>query len=271
MRNRGLEGNFTWRHTISDFKYSANFNISYNESRIEKWSEFLDKGAEYSGKRVFINMPYDYVYTYLDNGNIIQSYPETMNTAFQGLSPGDVERLDINGDGRVDANDKVVIAGFNRDRPTTIFALNLQGAWNGFDFSMLFQGAYGRKDYWINSFKTLNIPDSRYASTWDHVTEPWSWDNRDGSWPRLGGFSGNQTEIEYWLDDMSYLRMKNLMLGYTLPRKWTRKVMDNLRIYASTENLFTLTKFRGLDPEKPDKGDMYPLTKSVSIGINIGF
>ncbi|MDR1895213.1 MAG: TonB-dependent receptor [Prevotellaceae bacterium] len=273
MRNRGLEGNFTWRDKIRDFNYSANFNISYNQSRVEKWSEFLARGYEYGSKRIFIDMPYDYVYTYLDNGKIIQSYPETMDAFFlQGVAPGDIARLDINGDGRVDGNDKVVVQGFNRDRPTTTFALGLQGAWKGFDLSMLFQGAYGRKDYWLNSFKTLNIPASRYASTWDHITEPWSWDNRDGSWPRLGGITTNQTETEYWLDDMSYLRMKNLMLGYTLPARWTKKAgIDNFRIYASTENLFTLTKFRGLDPEKPDKGDMYPLTKSVSIGVNIGF
>jgi hypothetical protein len=272
MRNRGLEGNFTWRDKFREFTWSVNFNISYNQSRIEKWSEYLGRGYEYNGKRIFINMPYDYVYTYLDKGRVIQTYPETMEGIFQGLAPGDIERLDINGDGRVDDNDKVVIKNANRSMPTTTFALNLQGAWHGIDVSILFQGAAGRKDYWLNSFKTLNIPDSRYASTWDHITEPWSWDNRDGSWPRLGGISTNQTENEFWLDDMSYLRMKNLMIGYTLPKKWTKKVgVDNLRFYGSTENLFTLTKFRGLDPEKPDKGDMYPLTKSFSVGINVGF
>jgi TonB-linked SusC/RagA family outer membrane protein len=272
MRNRGLEGNFTWRDRISDFTYSANVNISYNQSRIEKWSEYLGRGAEYNARRVFINMPYDYVYTYLDNGRIIQSYADVMNSTWQGLAPGDIERLDINGDGRVDDNDKVVIPNANRSMPTTTFALNLQAAWKGIDLSMLFQGAAGRKGYWLNNFKQLNIPDSRYASTWDHVTEPWSWDNRAGSWPRLGGIATNQTETQYWLDDMSFLRMKNLMLGYTLPRRWTRKAgIENLRIYGSAENLFTLTAFRGLDPEKPDTNDMYPLTKSFSAGINIGF
>jgi hypothetical protein len=221
---------------------------------------------------VFINMPYDYVYTYLDNGTIIQSYAETHNSAYQGLAPGDVMRLDINGDGRVDGNDKVVIKNANRSLPTTNFAMNIQIAWKGIDISTLFQGTAGRKAYWLNNLKVLNLPNQRYASTWEHWTEPWTWDNRNASWPRLGGISTNQTETEFWLDDMAFLRMKNLMIGYTLPQKWTRKTgIANLRIYGSTENLFTLTKYRGLDPEKTDNSDMYPLTKSFSLGINIDF
>ncbi|MDL2221238.1 TonB-dependent receptor [Parabacteroides sp. OttesenSCG-928-N08] len=272
MRNRGLEGNFTWRDSMEDFKYSVNFNISYNQSRIEKWGELLNKGDAYGGRNVFLDMPYGYVYTYLDNGRIVQSYAETFDGTFLGLAPGDIARLDVNGDGRVDSNDRVVMKGYNSDRPTTTFALNLQCSWKGFDLNAMFQGAAGRKGYWLNSFKTLSIADSRYASTWDHITEPWSWDNRSGSWPRLGGISTNQTGTEFWLDNMSYLRMKNLMLGYTLPRKIINKVgIDNFRIYASSENLFTITQFRGLDPEKASTSDMYPLAKSFSIGVNIGF
>jgi TonB-linked SusC/RagA family outer membrane protein len=272
LRNRGLQGNITLRDKIADFQYSVNANASYNQSRMEKWSEYLGRGAQYNGKNVFLNMPYDYVYTYLDNGKIVQSYAETHNGPYLGLAPGDVARYDVNGDGRVDDNDKVVIENANRSMPTTNFALNIQMSWKGFDCSMLFQGSAGRIGYWLNNLKVLNLPAQRYASTWEHWTEPWSWDNRNATWPRLGGISTNQTETEYWLDDMSFLRMKNLMLGYTLPKRWIGKAgMSNFRIYASTENLFTLTKWRGLDPEKTDNSDMYPLTKSISIGVNIDF
>ena len=272
LRNRGYELNVTWRDKIGDFRYSVNANASYNQSRIEKWSEYLGRGQQYNGKNVFLNMPYDYVYTYLDDGRIVQSYADTHNGPYLGLAPGDVARRDINGDGRVDGNDKVVIPNANRSIAPANFALNIQMGWKGFDCSMLFQGTAGRMGYWLNNMKVLNLPNQRYASTWDHWTEPWSWDNRNASWPRLGGISTNQTETEYWLDDMSFLRMKNLMIGYTLPQKWTKKAgMSNLRIYGSTENLFTLTKWRGLDPEKTDNSDMYPLTKSFSLGVNIDF
>ncbi|MDR3217529.1 MAG: TonB-dependent receptor [Dysgonamonadaceae bacterium] len=272
LRNRGVESNFTWRDKIADFRYSVNLNASYNQSRLEKWSEYLGRGAEYNAKRVFINMPYDYVYTYLDNGKIVQSYSETHDGPYQGLAPGDIMRKDVNGDGRVDDNDRVVIKNANRSLPTTNFALNIQAAWKGIDVSTLFQGTAGRKDYWSNNLKVLNIPNQRYASTWEHWTEPWSWNNRDGSWPRLGGISTNQTTTQYWLDDMSYLRMKNLMIGYTLQKKWTQKIgIDHLRIYGSAENLFTLTKYRGLDPQKTDSSDMYPMTKSFSVGVNVDF
>ncbi|MDR1683579.1 MAG: TonB-dependent receptor, partial [Candidatus Symbiothrix sp.] len=231
LRNRGYEANITWRDKMADFSYSVNANASYNQSRMEKWSEYLDRGAQYNSKNVFLNMPYDYVYTYLDNGKIVQSYPETHTGPYLGLAPGDVARYDINGDGRVDSNDKVVIENANRSMPTTNFALNIQMSWKGFDCAMLFQGSAGRMGYWLNNLKVLNLPNQRYASTWDHWTEPWSWENRDASWPRLGGISTNQTETEYWLDDMSFVRMKNLQLGYTLPKKWILKVgLSHFRI-----------------------------------------
>lgn len=270
MRNRGFEANITWRDKIGSFQYSVNLNASHNRSRIEKWNEFVARGYAYDGKNVFLNMPYDYVYTYLDNG-IIQSYSDEYHNIFQGLTPGDIQRKDINGDGRVDSNDQVVIKNAQRGTPMTNFGLNLSMSWKGFDLSMLFQGTAGRKTFWRNSLNRLNLPTQRYASTVLHWTEPWSWDNRNGVWPRLGGIATNETSSEYWLDNLSYLRMKSLMLGYRIPQALTRKIwIENLRVFGSMENIFTVTNFRGLDPEKPGS-DMYPMTKSVSIGVNIDF
>ncbi|MCD7971554.1 MAG: hypothetical protein LUG18_02645 [Candidatus Azobacteroides sp.] len=216
-------------------------------------------------------MPYDYGYTYKDVG-IAQSYAQIYANTLQWLRPGDLIRVDVNGDGIVDGSDRVASTGYQRSSPTTNFGLNIQMAWKGFDVSMLFQGTAGRKDYWITNFNTLNIPISRYASTVEHVNNPWTYNNRNALWPRLDLSSSNQAGSEFWLDNLSYIRMKNLMVGYTLPKQWTtRFFVDNLRIYYSTENLFTLTKFRGLDPEKTDRGDMYPLVNSHSFGITIGF
>ena len=117
----------------------------------------------------------------------------------------------------------------------------------------------------------MNFGAQRYASTWNHWNNPWSVENRNGEWPRLGG-SNNRVETTFWLDDLSYLRLKNVQLGYTLPKSWLIKLgIESVRIYGSGENLTTITKFRGLDPEKiANASDAYPLNKSFSLGINIG-
>jgi hypothetical protein len=117
----------------------------------------------------------------------------------------------------------------------------------------------------------MNFGAQRYASTWNHWNNPWNLENRDGEWPRLGG-NNNRNETTFWLDNLAYLRFKNLQLGYTFPRKLLQKIrIESIRIYGSAENLATLTKFRGLDPEKvSNASDAYPLNKSYSFGIIVG-
>ncbi|GAA4447404.1 TonB-dependent receptor [Ravibacter arvi] len=264
LRNQGVELNLTWRDAIGDFGYSFSLNASKNATRLEKWNEFLAKGW------VFLDMPYRFLYTYEDAG-IAQTWEDIYKATPQGASPGDILRKDVNGDGRIDANDKVADPKVQRERPTTNFALNSNFSYKGFDLMILLQGASGRKDYWLNNYNNVNFATQRYASGWGHWNNPWSWENRDGAWPRLGG-NANREETRFWLDDMSYLRLKNVQLGYNVPRTLLQKLrLNQVRIFASAENLWTATKFRGLDPEKEGhKSDMYPLNKSYAFGINIG-
>ncbi|MDR1341636.1 MAG: TonB-dependent receptor [Prevotellaceae bacterium] len=266
LRNRGVEANITWNDRAGALEYSVNFNASYNRTNLETWSEYLGKG------NVFLDMPYQFAYTYLDNG-IAQTWQDVYDAASQNATPGDIVRLDVNGDGRVDGNDKVAYPEYQRNLPTTNFALNASLAWRGFDFAMLWQGATGRKDFWKNNYNVLTLPEYRYASTWMHWNEPWSYERRSASMPRLGGSVNNRDDATFWLDDMSYLRLKNIQLGYTLPKKWTEKVkVEKCRIYGSAENLLTFTKYRGLDPEKNGNvSDMYPLCRSYSVNLSIGF
>ena len=264
LRNRGIEGNFNWKDKIRNVTYGFNLNASYNVTVLEKWNEFLAKGY------TFLNMPYHFLYTYEDAG-IAQTWQDVYNATPQGASPGDILRKDLNGDGRIDSNDKKAYTNIQRDRPTTNFAFSTNVAWKGFDLNVLFQGATGRKDYWLNIFNNVNFGAQRYASTWNHWNNPWSVENRQGEWPRLAG-SNNREETTFWLDDLSYLRLKNIQLGYTLPKDLLiRWGIESVRIYGSAENLATFTKFRGLDPEKnSNASDAYPLNKSFSLGINIG-
>ena len=264
LRNRGVEGNFIWRDKKSDFSYQIGLNASYNSTSLEKWNEFLGRGWQ------FLNMPYRFLYTWEDAG-IAQTWQDIYNATPQGASPGDILRKDLNGDGRIDDNDKKAYPNIQRERPTTNFALNGNIAWKGFDLSIILQGAIGRKDYWLNNYNNMNLGNQRYASTWNHWNNPWSWDNRGGSWPRLLG-NANREETTFWLDDMSYLRVKNLQIGYSLPSRLLQRIrVESFRIFASAENLATFTKYRGLDPEKQgDKSDAYPINKSFSFGVNIG-
>ncbi len=263
LRNRGIEGNFIWREKRGEFDYMINTNISYNTTKLEKWNEFLGRGS------TFIDMPYQFLYTYVDEG-IAQTWEDVYNATPQGASPGDILRKDLNGDGRIDDNDRKAYPHIQRNRPTTNFALNASVAWKGFDLSMLWQGAAGRKDYWLNNYNDVNFANTHYASSWDHWYEPWSVENRDGEWPRLNG-SNNKVETTFWLDDMSYLRLKNLQIGYMVPSGFLQKLgLTSTRVYGSVENLVTFTNYRGLDPEKITyANEAYPINKIFSVGINI--
>ena len=264
MRNRGVELNLTWRDKIGKVNYSANFNGAYNRTVLEEWNEFLSRGW------VFINMPYHYLYTYEDAG-MAQTWQDIYNHTPQSLSPGDVIREDLNGDGRIDGKDRKAYPNIQRDRPTTTFGATLTAEWNGFDISALLNGSAGRKDYWVTDFNNTSFADRRYASTWDHWNKPWSLENREADWPRLGT-STDRSDNSYYLYDLSYLRVKNVQLGYRIPSKFLNRLhISNIRLYVSAENLLTLTNYPGLDPEKPRSArDLYPINRSYSVGINLG-
>jgi TonB-linked SusC/RagA family outer membrane protein len=271
MRNRGVEGNFTWRDKMGQVIYGATLNASYNKTRLEKWNELLTRGSTTSGRNIFIDMPYNFVYTYEDMG-IAQTWQDVYNATPQGAQPGDVLRKDLNGDGRIDENDRKAYTDVQRDRFSTNFALNTYAAWKGIDIAVFLQGATGRKDFWINAFNNVNFGSQRYASTWDHWNNPWTVENRDGEWPRLGGSGNNQSQTVFWLDDLSYLRVKNIQLGYSLPSSILKKAgISRFRIAGSIENLATITSYRGLDPEKSgNNNNLYPINKSYSLVIQLG-
>ena len=264
LRNRGIELNLTWRDEIGNVNYSANLNGAYNRTNLEEWNEFLNRGW------IFIGMPYHFLYTY-ENHGIAQTWEDIYNHTPQSLVPGDVLREDLNGDGIIDGKDRRAYPNIQRDRPTTTFGMTFTAEWKGFDISALFNGATGRKDYWITDYNDTSIPDRRYASTWDHWNLPWSLENRDTNWARLGT-NISRTDNSFYLYDLSYVRLKNLQLGYRIPTDLLSRIgISNARIYVSGENLFTLTNYPGLDPEKPRSArDLFPINRSYSVGINVG-
>jgi TonB-linked SusC/RagA family outer membrane protein len=273
IRNRGIEGNFTWRDKVGSISYGANLNVSYNRNQLEEWRDLLNPGATpVSGLQLFLNMPYGYVYAYQDRG-IAQTWGDVYNATPQSAAPGDLLREDLNGDGRIDGADRKAYTSTQQNLPTTTFGFNGNVSWKGIDFIFFLQGATGRKDFWQNAFNSVNFGASRYATTWDHWNNPWTVENRSALWPRLGGNTNNTTTTTFWLDDMSYLRVKNIQLGYSIPKKlFGGTGINSLRIAGSAENLLTITSYRGLDPEKAgNNNNLYPINKGYSLIVQLGF
>ncbi len=272
MRNRGIETTLTWRSKVGSINYGTTLNASYNATRLEKWNEFIARGATTSGSNIALNLPFGFVYSYQDKG-IAQTWADIYNSTPQGAQPGDLLRMDLNGDGRIDGNDQKAFPKTQQNRPTTYFSLNSYISWKGIELSALFQGSTGRKDYWINAFNNVNFSTTRYAVTQAHLDNPWNVENRGGLWPRLGGSGNNTITTNFWLDDMTYVRLKNVQLGYSVPANLFKKIgVSSLRIAGSAENLWTLTSYRGLDPEKEgNNNNLYPINKSYSLSIQVGF
>jgi TonB-linked SusC/RagA family outer membrane protein len=265
MRNRGVEVTLTWRDRIMDFDYSINFNGAYNKNRLEKWNELLTRGW------IYLDMPYHFLLTY-ENAGIAQTWEDVYNSTPQSISPGDVIRKDLNGDGRIDGTDMRAYPEYQRDDPTVTYGFTLTAGFKGFDLVALFNGATGRYDYWYTDFNKTNVNDARFAWTWYQYEKSWSLENRDTNVPRLSTSSSTDNN-SFWLYDMSYLRLKNLQLGYNIPQKLLAKAyISSLRIFLSTENLFTLTEYPGLDPEKTNSArDLYPINRSYSAGVKVSF
>ena len=269
LRNRGVEANLTWKENRGDFGYMLNINASYNATVLEKWPEFLARSA------VFIDMPYYFVYAYQSSG-IAQTWEDVYNAPVQGASPGDILLKDVNGDGRIDHNDQVAYPNFQTQRPTTNFAFRGNVSWKGFDLGFMLQGATGRKDYYNNNMTNTRITQAtNVAVNWNQYLNTWTVDNRNAQLPRLTSgtaaapFTTNAST--FWLDDVTYLRLKNLQLGYTFNKPYMKKIgLGSVRIYGSADNLATITNYRGLDPEKVSySNDVYPLSKMFVLGLNV--
>ncbi len=271
MRNRGVELNLSWKDNIGDFSYNLNGTFSYNKTRLEKWNEYIGRNQtdDNGNYLIFLNMPYAYLYAYEAIG-IAQSWEDIYNNTPQGAQPGDILYKDLNGDGRIDDNDMRAYTDVQQDRPTINYALNTSFQWKGFDVAIMFQGTAGRKTFYQTVNNSSNLSnEGRAAVTEDQFYNTWTPENRNASLPRMGG-NNNNRKSTYFLNNLAYLRMKNIQVGYRLDRKWMNAIgLSSMRVYFSTDNLLTITSFKGLDAEKRDINDGYPLTRSFTFGINL--
>ena len=201
-----------------------------------------------------------------------------------GVRTGDIKYVDLNGDGRITAEDRTWIAG--SQIPEWMFGLNIGGSWKGLDFSLFFQGAAATDIMLCGTYSALGYSDGTYYTQvfkWGSnppkylVEGSWEPGKTDAQYPRLSlnSNSNNAVASDFWRRDASYLRLKNAQIGYTLPSSITRKFfVSNLRIYVSGTNLLTFSALSkmGIDPEAPSVNNgYYPQQRVISTGINITF
>ena len=196
---------------------------------------------------------------------------------FGSVAPGDIKYRDINGDGQVDAYDVVPI-GYT-SIPEINYGFGLSVSWKGFDASVFFSGMahvtriIGGYNLYGGAASNVKVQGQIFA---DVAEKSWSVNpSPDAEYPRFSTETpaNNLRASTYWQKDMSFLRLKNAELGYTLPKKWTKKIgISTARIYLQGVNLLTFSAFKLWDPElESSYGNVYPLTRNVSLGLNLNF
>ena len=275
MKTNGYDIEVGWRDQVGDFSYGVSVNFSDFKSKVTD----MNGSEQINGSR--INRPGCYFnewYGYVSDG-IYQTQEEVDNSATYNSSVkvGDIRYKDISGpdgvpDGKINSDDKVPLGN---SLPRWQYGGTVNLGWKGIDFSMAFQGIGRRTSYMATEMVQPirdnygNIPaiiDGKYWSPFNTDEQ-----NRNAKYPRLSntGKSNNYQTSYFWLFNGGYFRLKNVTLGYTLPRKWTQKIrMSNVRLYVSASDLFCISDYpKGWDPEMGVTS--YPITTSILVGLSL--
>ena len=280
VRNRGFEFDINWNDHIGKVSYSVGFNMGLVHNKVTKFQGDVSSinGVYKIQEGRPINQLYvmtvdrivrdqadlDYVQSLVDkNPNYFATY--------QRPELGDFLYADANGDGNLDANDRVEIG--NGNLPTFTYGANIGLSWNNFNFSMLFQGVGDYKVYYNNqAFRFVTVMGQSLNK--DITDNAWTPENPyDSKYPILRNNANGKNNIasDAFVHNASYLRCKNMQLGYTMPKHVSRKfAVERLKVYASIDNLFTITSFPGLDPEIGANVG-YPSLRQYSFGIDLSF
>ena len=267
VRNKGWELSLGWSDRVNDFGYSISANLSDNRS------EVVDLGdtGPWKGSDTYteVGLPFNSIYGYESMG-LFQSDKEVADDPFQNSNTeaGDIRYKDQNNDNKIDANDRVVLGD---PTPHFLYGLNLSFDYKNFDFGMFFQGI-GQKDRIVMDTFVRPLHN---ASVFEHMLDYWSPQNTDAKYPRIlnkEDASHNYETSDFWMINAGYLRMKNLTLGYTIPRKVLSSTgFSRVRVYFTANNLFTISDFvPGMDPEAAN-GFAYPFARTYSFGLNVQF
>lgn len=283
VENQGFDVSLNVNHKFnSDWAISAMANYTYAHNKVVEIDEpaaILGTYRSQTGKpigqlfgliaeRLFTEDDFD------ENGMLKEGIPAQKFSDMSNLRPGDIKYKDLNGDGEVTAVDKTAIGGTRI--PEIVYGFGATVSYKSFDLGVFFQGT--GKTYQLLGGETW-LPGSSLGAgnIYSNIDDRWTPENprQDVFWPRMGdkAVANNEQASTWWLRDMSFLRLKNLELGYTLPQRWTTKIgIRGCRLFARGTNLLTFSNFKLWDPElETTDGLRYPQMKSVSVGFSINF
>ena len=263
VKNQGYEIVLSHRKSIGDFTYSVSGNISYAKNRIIYMDETpnVEEYQNQTGHPVGAGL-------YYKADGIYNTQEELDNSVHHSNSQvGDPKIVDLNGDKVIDSNDR-----FRFDytsTPTTVFGINIGLAYKGFDLSALIQGQTGAYNY-DGDFTSLGKSDL-YNTFVARAKDRWTVDNPNGTMPRADQYQpGNST---FFLYDATFVRLKTVELGYTLPKAWMEKIrLSSCRLYVSGFNLLTWAKeIKWSDPELNGSSLYYPQQRVINLGVRVQF
>lgn len=285
MRNSGFEFMVGWRDKVNDFSYSVSANLSTVRNEVLRLGDsYYESGVNNinrsePGRSIgdFYLIQFDGIFQNMDEVfNHTTTLPDgTVKVIQPNAQPGDVRYVDANGDGMIDTNDRVWCGS---PLPKLEGGLTFSCEWKGIDFNMFWAGRYGNKIFNDVRYATL-------AFTVDNLpadVNPWTWDNPSNEYPRMysGSTDNNLYYVDRFLEDGSYLRLKNIQIGYTFPEKWLKKLsISRLRAYVGGSNLLTITKYKGYDPDiictdvfgQGNDTGQYPSTRQLNVGLQVSF
>ena len=301
VRNRGVEVALNWHDQIGkDFKYGVNWNMAYNQNEVtevnssRKYNEGGKNNlAENTGymARFEEGHPIGYFYGYKTAG-VIQNEQDLANylkencsgdpmksLQGEGIKPGDLKFVDFNGDGKIDATDKTEIGS---PHPDVTMGLTFTAEWKGIDLSITGYAALGQQV--ARSYRKFTDGEQENYTT--EVYEYWHGEGTSNRYPLIARMNVGpnwQQVSDIYIDDASYFRLQNLTIGYDVKRLWKSCPFQQLRVYAAAQNLFTITGYRGMDPENGralsgaepwvtgvDVGN-YPSPRTYMLGVNVKF
>jgi len=286
VRNRGIELNLNYRNKIDDFSYRIGGNFTFVDNKVTQYKggERSISGANLIQEGYAINTQYiltvdriiqtdadlDIVNRMIENAPLdANGVKRNPFSAYGTPQKGDLLYKDNNGDGIINDDDRVTIG--HGTAPRVSYGLSLGADWKGFDFSMLLQGSSGLQQIWHDLYHTTGARWG-YQINQEVADGRWFDGRADASYPRLLNYvdTRNTRNSDFWLQNKSYLRLKNIQLGYTIPKSVAQSLrISSVRVYGSLENYLTFTKYKGFDPEV--SGTNYPTMKQVVFGVSVNF
>ena len=282
--NKGFEVSVTSHNMKGQFKWDTDINFSLNRNEVKELNDTIPMtvgsvGFNQDLGRLATGHPMNVFYGYVTDG-IFQNQTEVDNHAVQvpgndpynRTSAGDIRFKDLNSDGIINADDRTYIGNPN---PDFIFSMNNRFEYKGFDLNIFLQGIYGNDIYNANRIwnEGMAVAYDQSTSTLDR----WTGEGTSNSVPRAVFNDPNQNSrpSDRYIEDGSYLRIKNVTLGYNLPKNWYERFhISSARLYVSGTNLYTFSNYEGFDPEVGGDGidnSVYPVTRTISVGANISF